>query len=57
MLLPFDIVTVAEHAADPEIRGKMGYIIGEVTREQCAVFLYDFGCVWCLPPSGVTPWG
>jgi hypothetical protein len=50
---PFDIVTVADNVADPEIRGKKGYIIGEVTSEQCAVFIYAFERVWCLSPHEV----
>jgi hypothetical protein len=57
MLRPFDIVTVADNAADPEIRGQKGYIIGEVTSEQCAVFLYALERVWCLSPHEVTRTG
>jgi hypothetical protein len=57
MLQPFDIVTISEDFEDPEVRGKRAFIMGEVTPDQCGVFVYDLERVWCLEPRFVTATG
>ena len=57
MLRPFDIVTIAANIGDAEIRGRRGYVIGEVTSDQCGVFVYGIERVWCLTPRDVVPTG
>ena len=56
-LSPFDIVSITSDFEDAEVRGKRGYIIGEVTETQIAVFVYDVERVWCLRPGEVKATG
>lgn len=56
-LSTFDIVVIASDFEDEEVRGKRGYLIGEVTQTQIAVFVYDLERVWCLHPDDVRATG
>lgn len=57
MLRTYDIVTVNTDFEDEEIRGKRGYIIGQVSGDDIGVFVYDIERVWCLVANDVTPTG
>ena len=57
MLRTYDIVTVNASFEDEEIRGRRGYVIGEVQADQIGVFVYDIERVWCLHPNDVTATG
>ncbi|MBA2127537.1 hypothetical protein DLM45_15090 [Hyphomicrobium methylovorum] len=56
-LEPYDVVIIAPDFEDVEVRGKLGHVIGEVTEDGIAVFVYDLQRVWCLHPSDVTATG
>jgi hypothetical protein len=57
VLRPYDIVIVNSGCEDDEIRGRLGYVIGEVQAVQIGVFVYDIERVWCLHPGDVTATG
>jgi len=57
VLRTYDIVTVNASFEDEEIRGRRGYVIGEVQADQIGVFVYDIERVWCLHPNDVTATG
>lgn len=56
-LATFDVVVIAPDFEDEEVRGKRGYLIGEVTPTGLAVFVYDLERVWCLHPNDVRRTG
>lgn len=56
-LSPFDVVVITSDFEDVEVRGKRGYVIGEVTEIQIGVFVYDLERVWCLNPRDVEATG
>lgn len=56
-LSPYDVVIIASDFEDIEVRGKRGHVIGEVSQESIAVFVYDLERVWCMLPSDVTATG
>ena len=56
-LSPFDVVVITSDFEDAEVRGKRGYVIGEVTEIQIGVFVYDAERVWCLDPRDVKATG
>lgn len=56
-LSPFDVVVITSDFEDAEVRGKRGYVIGEVTEIQIGVFVYDLERVWCLNPRDVKATG
>lgn len=57
MLRPYDVVVINGNVSDEEIRGRRGYIVGQVTDDQIGVFVYDHERVWCLHPSCVNASG
>ena len=57
MLKPFDIVVINSDYEDAEVRSTRGHIIGEVTRDQIGVFVYNLERVWCMHPRDVTATG
>lgn len=56
-LSPFDVVVITSDFEDAEVRGKRGYVVGEVTEIQIGVFVYDAERVWCLDPRDVKATG
>lgn len=56
-LKTYDIVTVNADFEDAEIRGKRGYVIGQVAGDDIAVFVYEIERVWCLVANDVTATG